>query len=230
MLVISHAACGGHAPENTLAGVRKAIELGCDGIEVDVQASADGAPVLMHDLTVDRTTNGSGAVAQLKYDDLRALDAGGGEPVPSLAAVLEVTKGRVLLVCEIKQPGIEHLVARVVHETEALDDVMAWSFFPQAIEGMRRAEPRIPCGLLVSQQSLPDWPEMRRLAVRLGAQAVSVFHPGVTEALVRDCRRSGLALYTWTPDSPQEIARLAALGVDGICTNYPERALAARGG
>src|SRR3990170_6996463 len=126
-LVISHAACGGHAPPNTLAGVRKAIELGSDAIEIDVQASADGVPILMHDLTVDATTNGTGAVAEMTLDQLRALDAG-GEPPPTLADVLAITKGRVLLVCEIKQRGIEQLLRHVVLEADALGDVMIWSF------------------------------------------------------------------------------------------------------
>ena len=105
-LIISHAACAGHAPENTLAGIRKAIELGAEGIETDVQASADGVPVLMHDLTVNRTTNGSGDVAALSLAELRALDAG-GESVPTLAEVLDLTMGKVVLIMEIKQTGIE---------------------------------------------------------------------------------------------------------------------------
>jgi len=223
-LVISHAACGGHAPENTLAGIRKAIELGSDAIEIDVQATADGVPVLMHDPTVDRTTNGTGVVAQMTLEQIRALDAG-GEPPPTLAEVLDLTRGKVLLVMEIKQTGIEEQVARVVHATDSLDDVMAWSFFRPALEGMRAAEPRIPCGLLISPEALPQWPKARGLAVKLGAQAVSVFYAGANEQVARDCQRSGLALYTWTVDSSREIIRLIDLGVDGICTNYPDKAV-----
>ncbi len=232
-LVISHAACGGHAPANTLAGVRAALKLGVDAIEIDVQASADGVPVLMHDLTVDRTTNGHGAVAELTLDQLRQLDAGGAqtggrppEPVPTLAEVLEITKGHALLVAEIKQPGVEPLVAEVVRHASALEDVMVWSFFPQALEAMREAEPRLPGGLLIAPQSLARWPEMRGLAIRLGLQGVSVFHPGISEQIARDAQRSGLALYAWTADAESDIARLIELGVDGICTNYPDRALA----
>jgi glycerophosphoryl diester phosphodiesterase len=225
-LVISHAACGGHAPVNTLAGIRKAIDFGSDAIEIDVQASADGVPILMHDLTVDATTNGTGAVAEMTLDQLRALDAG-GEPPPTLAEVLAVTKGRVLLVCEIKQAGIEELLRHVVLEADALDDVMVWSFFPQALEAMRRVEPRIPCALLVAPQAMPEWPAMRETAVRLGLQGVSVFFAGVNEALARECQRSGLALYTWTSDPTEAIQRLIDIGVDGICTNYPDRAVAA---
>ncbi len=224
-LIISHAACGGHAPENTLAGIRKAIELGAEGIEIDVQASADGVPVLMHDLTVDRTTNGSGKVAALSLAELRTLDAGGG-PVPTLAEVLDITKANVLLIMEIKQSGIEEHIARVVHQKQALDDVMAWSFYPAALKGMRAAEPQIPCALLVAGESMAKWEKMRSLAVKLGAQGVSVFAPAIDERVGEDCRRRGLALYTWTPDTETSIERAIRAGVDGVCSNFPDSVVA----
>jgi glycerophosphoryl diester phosphodiesterase len=227
-LIISHAACGGHAPENTLAGIRKAIELGSEAIEIDVQASADGVPVLMHDPTVDRTTNGSGAVASLSLEQLRGLDVS-GEPIPTLAEVLELTKGKVLLVMEIKQPGIEEHIARVVHDMEALDDVMAWSFFPNALKGMRAAEPKVPRALLIGGESMPKWEKIRASAIKLGVQGVSIFNPSVDETVAEDCRRRSLALYTWTPDSTREIERLVALGVDGVCSNFPDKIVAVLG-
>jgi glycerophosphoryl diester phosphodiesterase len=221
-LVISHAACGGHAPENTLAGIRAALDFGVDAIEIDVRASADGVPVLMHDPTVDRSTDGSGAVAELSLEQLRALDAG-GEPVPMLADVLDHTIGRALLVMEIKQPGIEEQIVTVVRDRGAIDDVMVWSFVPQALESMRRIEPRIPGALLIGAEFLPRWPEMRELALRSGLQGVSVFFAGIDERLAREFQRSGLALYAWTVDSEREIARLVDLGIDGVCTNYPDK-------
>lgn len=221
-LIVSHAACGGHAPENTLAGIRKAIDLGSEAIEIDVQASADGVPVLMHDLTVDRTTNGSGVVAELPLEQLRALDAG-GERVPTLTEVLGLTKGKVLLVMEIKQPGIEEHIARVVHDMEALDDVMAWSFFPDALEGMRAAEPKVPQALLIGGDSMPKWTRIRASAIQLGVQAVSIVNSSVDAVVAEDCRRRGLSLYTWTPDSTREIERLVAIGVDGVCSNFPDK-------
>lgn len=227
-LIISHAACGGHAPENTLAGIRKAIDLGSEAIEIDVQASADNVPMLMHDLTVDRTTKGSGAVADLSLEQLRRLDVG-GERVPTLAEVLDLTKGKVLLVMEIKQTGIEEHIARVVHEMEALDDVMAWSFFPDALEGLRTAEPKVPSALLIGGESMPKWNRIRASAVKLGVQGVSIFNPSVDETVAEDCRRRGLALYTWTPDSTREIERLVALGVDGVCSNFPDKIVAVLG-
>lgn len=225
-LVISHRACSGHAPENTLQGIRTAIELGSEAIEIDVQASADGVPVLMHDFTVDRITGGEGAVAGLTLDQLRALDVG-GEPVPTLAEVLDVTKGKVLLVMEIKQAGIEEQVSRVVSQADAAGDVMCWSFLPNALEGMRAADPRIPCALLVAPEGVANWPAMRERALSIGAQGVSVFFLGIDERIIEDCRRSGLALYSWTADQPEQIAKLIAQGVDGICSDFPDRVVAA---
>ncbi len=225
-LVISHRACGGHAPENTLQGVRTAIELGAEAVEIDVQSSADGVPVLMHDFTVDRVTNGEGAVADLTLDQLRGLEAG-GEPVPTLAEVLDVTKGKVLLVMEIKQPGIEEQVSSVVSAADAVGDVMCWSFLPNALEGMRAADPRIPAALLVAPEGIGNWPVMRERALSIGAQGVSVFFLGIDERITEDCRRSGLALYAWTANEPEQISKLIAQGVDGICSDYPDRVVVA---
>jgi glycerophosphoryl diester phosphodiesterase len=179
----------------------------------------------MHDLTVDRTTNGKGAVAHLRLEELRRLDAGDGPP-PTLSEALSLAGGKTILVAEIKQPGVEERVAGVVRDVGALDAVMVWSFFPQALESMRRAEPRLPAALLIGPQTVPQWPEMWRLAVRLGLQGVSVFCYSLTEEMVQDARRHGLSVYTWTADPEEEIQRLLDLGVDGICTNYPDRAIA----
>jgi len=224
-LVISHAACGGHAPENTLAGIRAALRVGADAIEIDVQASSDGVPVLMHDLTVDRSTNGRGAVASMTLEQLRALDAG-GEPVSTLDEVLALTIGRALLVIEIKQPGVEEEIAGVIKTRNALNDAMIWSFFPLVLESMRRVEPRLPRALLIAPQSLPEWPQLREQAVSMGLQGVSVFHLGTSEQIVFEAQRSGLALYVWTADLESDITRLIDLGVDGICSNLPDRVVA----
>ena len=227
-LVISHAACGGHAPENTLAGVRAALEIGADAIEIDVQASADGIPVLMHDLTLDRTTSGKGDLSSFTAAQLSTLDAG-GEPVPTFAQTLELTGARALLVAEIKRQGCEEALADVVRSAGALTDVMVWSFLPPALEAMRRAEPRLPGGLLVAPQSMGNWPAMRELALRLGLQAVSVFHLSLEAEVISQARRSGLSVYAWTADAEAHIQHLIELDVDAIVTNFPERALALLG-
>jgi len=202
--------------------------MGADAIEIDVHLSADGVPVLIHDDSVDRTTDGGGAVTALTLAELRELDAGArspfdtcrGERVPTLAEALELIRGRALLVIEIKPPDIEEAVLEVVRRAEALDWAMVWSFHPGVVAEVRRREPRLPAGLLTL--SLSD--AIARQALELGAQATSVFYQNVSEERVRAAHRKALAVYAWTADQPAEMRRLAATGVDGIVTNFPDRA------
>ena len=221
--VISHAACKGHAPENTLLGVRKAIELGADGIEIDVYASRDGVPVLIHDETVDRTTNGSGPVSEMSMAELRKLDAGGGERIPALAEVLEVTKDRALLVIEVKQAGIEEQVLRVVRELGALNDCVVHSFNPQVVSRFRAAEPALPAALLIGAVDVTDWGQLFSFALSLNAQGISVFFPMVDAGLVWRAHLRKLSFYTWTVNEADEMGRLRDCGVDAITTDYPDR-------
>ena len=226
-LVMSHAACKGHAPENTLAGIRAALALGVDAIEIDVHCSADRVPVLLHDDAVDRTTDGTGAVAELTLAQIKALDAGcrvfdgrfAGERIPTLAQVLDLTRGRCLLVVEIKGEGIEREVAEVIGT--ATDEVMVWSFRASAVARMRQLAPQIPCARLFPPLVGP--PAHAFTAVlRDGLQAVSIYHVGVDAALVRAAALRGLSVYTWTADDPADQQRLAAAAVAGIVTNVPD--------
>lgn len=228
-LVIAHAACKGHAPENTLAGVRAALALGVDAIEVDVHGTADRVPVLIHDATVDRTTNGSGAVAALTVAQLRRLDAGAracdgrfaGERIPTLAEALDLTRGRCLLVVEIKPAGIEREVVAVLRP--AADDVMVWSFLPEVVARVRELAPAIPCALLSPALAgrAPD--ALFRAALQAGQQAVALHHGSVDAELVHRAARRGLTVFAWTADEPDEHRRLLAAGAAGIVTNYPDR-------
>lgn len=228
-LVIAHAACKGHAPENTIAGVNAALGLGVDAIEIDVQATSDGVPVLLHDATVDRTTNGTGAVAQMALVQLQQLDAGArafdgrfaGERVPTLAEVLDLTRDHCLLVIEIKQRGIERRVADVVRRAGAAASSMVWSFHAEVVEAWRSAMPEVPAAQLWSGQH-GDAASLLDATVRRNAQAVSVHFSMINDQLVTAARRRGLSVFTWTPDDAADQVRVAARGVDGICTNLPD--------
>lgn len=234
-LVISHAAYKGAAPENTLAGVRAAVALGVDGIEIDVQCSLDRVPVLMHDATVERTTDGAGPVARLTLAQLRAFDAAGasfggafaGECIPTLAETLDLTRGRCLLVVEIKGVGIERDVLNVIGAFPS--DVMVWSFRSETVARIRDLAPLIPC-----VQLLPDFAQAAAehylaCALRAGLQGVSVHHPAVSEELTHAAALRGLSVYSWTADEPAEQQRLAAAGVTGIVSNVPEKLMRALG-
>jgi glycerophosphoryl diester phosphodiesterase len=228
-LIVSHAACKGHAPENTLAGVRAAMALGVDAIEIDVHASRDGVPVLLHDPTLDRTTDGTGRVESLTLAEIRAVEAGGaafegrfrGERIPTLAEVVDLARESGLLVIEIKQRGIEPAVLDVVRRANAAVRTMIWSFHPEVVSAARTLAPEVPAAQLAFQ--LPDGPAaLMRGAVRRNAQAVSVYAPFVDAALIRAARLHGLGVFAWTVDAPEEQARVAALGVGGIVTNVPD--------
>jgi len=229
-LVTSHAACKGHAPENTLAGIEKAIALGADAIEIDVHCTADGVPVLLHDDTVDRTTDGTGDVRQMPLEVVRALDAGArqfvpqfhGAQIPLLSEVLDLTKGRLLLQIEIKQANIEEHVARAVRDAGALADCEVHSFWPETVQKMRLVEPRMAAALLTEGVRIVNWTDFFGFALSLNAQGVSVYHAFASPERVREGQRRSLTFMTWTVDDEADMAKMLAAGVDSICSNYPD--------
>jgi glycerophosphoryl diester phosphodiesterase len=228
-LVISHAACKGHAPENTLAGIAAALGLGVDAIEIDVHLSRDGVPVLLHDSTLDRTTDGTGAVTEQTLEQLKRLDAGArsfdgrfsGERIPTLAEVLDLTRNACLLVIEVKQEGIEQEIASVVRRLEAVAASMIWSFHPESVRAARVALPEVPAAQLWAGRT-ESVAHLLDGAVRRGAQAVSVHYSAVDRGLVHAARLRGLTVYTWTADEPVDQIHSAEAGVAGICTNVPD--------
>ncbi|HEY8491332.1 MAG TPA: glycerophosphodiester phosphodiesterase [Dehalococcoidia bacterium] len=231
-LVIAHAACKGHAPENTLAGLRAALSLRVDAIEIDVRGSRDGVPVLMHDETVDRTTNGTGPVRGLTAAELAALDAGNGEPVPTLAQALAAVGRDARLFVEIKEPGVEEAVLREIRRAGAADAAIH-SFSRRVIARVKELAPRFPCALITGD--LP--PEGRERffadALHLQAEAVSVHYSSLDAETVAAAHAHDLLCFAWTADDPAEVVRLLDAGVDGVISNYPERvrdALRARRG
>ncbi|MDZ4278700.1 MAG: glycerophosphodiester phosphodiesterase, partial [Dehalococcoidia bacterium] len=220
MIITAHAACRGHAPENTLAGVRAALDLGADAIEVDVRCTRDGVPVLLHDATVDRTTDGEGEIASLTLRQTRRLDAGAGERIPTLRDVLAEVSGRALLVLEVKPAGIDAAVLAVVRTATAVDSCAVHSFLPPVIERFRRLEPRMPASLLTSGRDVVDWGQLFGFALSLGAQGVAVHHGAVTPELVRAAHLRELRWSTWTVNARTDVRRVAAAGVDAITTDY----------
>ena len=229
-LVTSHAACKGHAPENTLAGIERAIALGADAIEIDVHCTSDRVPVLIHDEMVDRTTDGAGSIHEMTLAVAQSLDAGArqfvprfqGEKIPTLAAVIELTRGKVLLQIEIKQPDIEEDVARVVRDAGAIADCETHSFYHRVVKRMREVEPRMAAALLSDGRRVVDWADFFGFVLSLGAQGVSMYHAFATPEVVRQGQRRSLTFMTWTVDDEADMEKMAAAGVDSICSNFPD--------
>lgn len=236
-LVCAHRGRSGVAPENTMAAFEAAVELGADFMELDVRRSLDGEIVCMHDATVDRTTDGSGEVAQMTLEALRELDAGSwkgeqyaGERIPLLREVLEQIAPRLVVDIEVKQRGIAEEVVQLVRDADCLRRVTIISFDADDLRQAKAAEPTLSCGLITSWKEDADESDLAALldkALSCGANCISCLHAHVTERLVRECHLAGLALKAWTMDDREEIERMIDLRVDGLVSNYPERAIAA---
>lgn len=239
-LCIGHRGAPQRAPENTLAAFALAIELGVDGIELDVQLTHDGHVVVIHDFTLERTTDGAGLAAARTLDELRRLDAGawygpafGGERIPLLAEVVDLARGRCRLQVEIKgtSPGIPAAVARVLRDGNALDGTLVTSFAHALLPAVKDAEPRLRTGTLFRPNALPtDERALIEEAINMArwarADAIDPHFSIVTPALVEAAHAAGLEVAAWTVDDPADMRRLTAAGIDRMTTNVPDVLLA----
>lgn len=220
-LVIAHRGASAAAPENTLAAFRLAAELGADGIELDVRGTADGQLVVLHDASVDRTTDGTGGVAALTLDQLRRFDAGKkfgpsfrGERIPLLSEVFDVARGRLLVDVEVKAAGVEAALLDLIGRMKMTDSVLISSFDARVVARIRDLAPEISVGLL---QSAAD----PNAAVALRAAAYLPEVATLTADVVATCRRHGLRVITWTVKAEREGREALHLGVDGIIADDP---------
>ena len=232
-LNIAHRGASHAAPPNTLAAFQLAAEMGADGIELDVHLSADGVPVIIHDFSVDGTTDGTGQVSSLTLAQLKELDAGSsfrpafaGERIPTLEEVLRAAGDGLLLSIELKgstfrESGLVRAVLKMVSETGVRERCLFSSFNPFLLRRAKRSAPEIPVGLLYA----PDLPlPLRRawMAPFLSHEARHPQHTMVDAQYVAWARRRGYRVNTWTVDDRAEMGRLIGLGVDGIITNKPD--------
>ncbi len=227
MLCFGHRGAAGHAPENTLLSIRTAMELGADWVEIDVQR-VEGELLVFHDEWLERTTNGSGRLAERDFAYLRGLDAGCGERIPLLSEVSGLIAGRIGLNIELKGPGTVAPVARQLETLrrdgwpEAL--LLVSSFNHRWLGELREYLPWVRLGALLVGLPLDD----AACADLVGAWS---FHPCrefLDARLVEDAHRRGLRVIPFTINDPGELARMRELGVDGVFSDYPERVIAGR--
>lgn len=212
------------APENTMAAFAAAVESGADGIELDVHLASDAIPVVIHDETLERTTDASGAVSWTTSRQLAGMDAGtwfspdfSGEPIPLLTEVLESFAGRLHLNLEIKEFNAGLAVLGLLKDYPAADVIVS-SFDYEVLRLLREAEPALALGVLYSAGS---WRRAVRLAKGLSARS---FHPvahSVTRPMLAECARAGLLVHVWTVDSAAVARSLVRAGVSGVFTNDP---------
>lgn len=231
-LVLAHRGASAFAPENTLAAFRRAVELGAHGVELDAKLSADGQIVVIHDQTVDRTTNGSGKVRQKTLAELRQLDAGAkfgpafaGETIPTLAEVLESVGRQCLVDIELTNYAspfdpLPESAAELVRRMGLQARVIFTSFFPGNLARARRVLPGAAVGLLawiggmgalsrgwLGRQYAPEW--------------ILPYFTDLSAAFVQQQHLRRRRVISWTVNQPEDAARLLAWGVDGIITDDP---------
>ncbi len=236
--VVAHRGFSHVAPENTLASVRQAIEVGATGCEFDVYRCRSGELVLFHDKELERTTDGFGQIVETDFDELRKLDAGSwknpaycGERIPELREALQLLKDSgCRAVVEVKMNGITDQVLKTIEEEAMSDQVTVIAFSQKVISEVRKQAPDLSCAWLYGDNTLEGSAEQKadliaEKARACNALAVNLNQEMLDEALIAALHDRGLSVWTWTVDDPDRIRRLLAWGVAVLTTNRPDLAL-----
>lgn len=229
--IIGHRGASGHAPENTMASFRKAVELGATFIETDLRLSHDARFVAMHDATLDRTTNGRGLVRDFTLDQLRELDAGSwygpefaDEKIPTIEEILAFAReADIVFYLEIKHDaaawGMHHGLATALRAAGEAARTVVISFDLRILQNLRRFDATQLTGLLY-ESPLENPVEA---AMNVGARQLAPRADLVTPDLMSKAQDAGMQVVAWTVNEPDQMLALAAAGVNGIITNYPDR-------
>ena len=218
-LVIAHRGASAERPENTLAAFRRALALRVDGIELDVQITRDGVPVVFHDDSLRRLTGSSGRIGMKTWRELKKLRVHGTEPIPRLADVLALVRGRVVVQIELKRGAKAAPVVRAIRRAKAAGWVILASFEFSLLRAARRCAPEIP------RMIIAEGPGLNKLLgamSALGAAGFSLNHRAVCRRTVADrIHRHGGVVWCWTVNDAPAMRRLAVRGVDAILTDNP---------
>lgn len=233
---IAHRGASGYAPENTLAAFDKAVEMQADYIEIDVQLSKDDLPVVIHDDTLDRTTNGTGNVSAYTLEELRSLDAGSwfdkkyaGEKIPSLNEVLEMYGEKINILIELKSPelypGVEEKVAEALakYKLDTSNNIVIQSFNHPSVIKSAELLPEITHGVLAGE----NYKNVTDQQLQEFAAYAEYFNPNlkiVSSELVDNVHQAGMKISPYTIKTKAEAERIYKFGVDGLITDYPDYA------
>src|SRR4051812_32195440 len=228
-LNVAHRGASAYEPENTLRAFRRAIEMGADMSELDLHLSKDGELIVMHNYTVDQTTNGHGAIKEMTLAEIKGLDAGHGEQVPVLQEVIDLVRGRNGLYIELKAAGTPPAAIGLLKANgfTARTQVIVGSFQPELVRETKELAPEIAVSLLVG----PVYPAQELVAMARAARADYIHlcwemrapqpHTLLTPDLLAALRLAGLGIVLWHEERDDEIRSLRTLDVDAICTNTP---------
>ena len=224
LLVIGHRGARGHLAENTLPSIAKALDLGVDGIEIDVFRCASEELVVFHDQTLEKLTNATGYIEQLDLDSIRNIEVLNGFTIPTLEEVLNLINGRVMLNIELKGSQTAILTDQMLQtffekETWSAEKILISSFDWEELKLFYEVNQKVPIAILTEDDPLDALP----IAKELNAVAINPNYKSLNKENLTKIHKKGLKIYPWTVNQPEEISALLALGVDGIITDFPER-------
>jgi glycerophosphoryl diester phosphodiesterase len=232
--IIAHRGASGHAPENTLAAFERAVQLGVTFIETDLHLTRDARFVAIHDASLERTTNGRGAVHDFTLAELQELDAGKwfdrefmGEKIPTLEEILEFSREHdVVFYLEVKYDsawGMHHALVAALEKAGSAAQTVVISFDPATLKALHKLDPSLMIGLLIDKPTV----DFVRIATGVGARQICPASSITTSELVAKAHQSDLHVAAWTVNAVDEMRRMMAAGVEGIMTDFPARLRAA---
>lgn len=205
-------------PENTIRSINKAIELNADAVEIDVYRTKDNELVVMHYERVEKTTNGSGLVWEHTLSEIKKLDAGKGEKVPTLQEVIDTVKNRCGILIELKMYGIEKAVVELINKNNMKGSSIVISFFHDLLKNVKQIDRGIKTG--VTFMCVPV--HVSRLASEAGAEYVLPQYQFLTPDMVKEAHDDNLKILAWHSEDLEEMRNLVSMGVDGIMSNRPD--------
>lgn len=224
--IIGHRGANSIAPENTLKSFQKAIELGADCVEFDVHESKDGEIVIMHDEDIFRTTGQKqhALIKNMTLDELRELDCGEGEKIPTFNELIALTKGKIGLNCEVKAEGIAKKIVDIIKEAEIIETTLVSSFKHQELFEIQKLEPKIKLASLepAGKGRLSHWENKEAMinkAINNKFYAINPLYKLVDRKFIEYAHEHNLKVFPWTVDSGIALKKLINMGPDGIITN-----------
>ena len=217
MLRIGHRGARAYAPENTIRSFKRALEIGVDGVELDVRKTKDNQLVVIHDADVKRTTNGEGLVSELTLREIKGFSVEGGEKIPTLEEALDFLDKKVKVFVELKEAGVEEQVLSLVHAKDVEKSVVIVSFLEEALKKVRELDKDVETGLIYAKHKNPV-----KAALELKANYLLALYRFVHTVNVVKAHEDGLKVLVWTINTPQEVEEYAKKGVDGITSDKPD--------
>ena len=214
---IGHRGARAYEPENTLRSFQRAIELGVDAVELDVRKTKDNEIVVIHNVDVNKTTDGSGSVSDFTLEEIKRFVTEKGEKIPTLTEVLDSVGKRVKVLVELKETGIEEQVLGLIRQKGLIENVVIVSFHEDALRKVRELDGEVATGLIYVRHKNPI-----QAALELKAEYLLSLYRFTHSANIKKAHEKGLKVIVWTINNEEEVAEYRKKGVDGIATDRPD--------